>query len=353
VSNLGFQDQIACLKWVNKNISKFGGDPDNVTIFGESAGSQSVCALLAIPAAKGLFQRAIGQSGASNPKGHLPEGGENSANQIFTELKIEHGDLAALKKTPVKSILDAQNRIATRNAMQIPTGPSGYPPIVDGSNLPEHPLNSVRKGSAKSIDLLLGTNLDEATLFTSMNPQMKNIDKDGVLKRLKAMVTGASDIDDTAEKIYEKYSKTRKSPIEIINAIMTDAMFRVPAILTAEAQSTLNKNTYMYLFTYPTQEMGGNLGSTHALEIPFVFGVLGDDRLGFFPKKDEVNSKLSEQMMDSWISFARTGNPNHKGIPEWPSYEVQKRQTMILGVETKLEQDPYSEEREVWNSVFK
>ncbi|MHA1507563.1 MAG: carboxylesterase family protein, partial [Promethearchaeota archaeon] len=118
-----------------------------------------------------------------------------------------------------------------------------------------------------------------------------------------------------------------------------------PSIRVAEAQSAHNVNTYMYSCTYRTPVMGGIFGATHALEIPFVFGTLNDTEFGVYPKRDEINSKISELMMDSWISFARSGNPNHNEIPLWPTYNIDNRDTLLFGEDIKIEKDPLRTER--------
>jgi para-nitrobenzyl esterase len=129
-------------------------------------------------------------------------------------------------------------------------------------------------------------------------------------------------------------------------------MFRIPSIRLAEEQSKHQKNIYMYLFTWKSPFDGGKYGAMHALELPFVFGLLGDRDIGIFPRRSEETQKLSEQMMDAWLAFARTGNPNHENIPELPSYDQEKRATILFDKEVTVEQDPYRNERAVWDNIL-
>jgi len=343
VSNLGFLDQITAIKWVNNNISNFGGNPDNITLFGESAGGHSVCTLLSMPAARGLFHRAICQSGGLDPKVHHPEGGIKAAEKLFSKLSIKMGDLDALRKISVEKLLEAEGKIRMENL--VTRDFSGYPPIIDGNKIPEHPLIIIGKGFSKDIDLLVGTNLNEATFFTMLNPQIQNIDWSELPNHIKIFLNRLNLSDEEIKELINLFKINRNTPYEVLNAISTESSFRYHTRNIIEAQLDNSSNVYSFLFTYKTPLQGGIFGATHALEVPFVFGTLDDIEIGIYPKRDEINTKISEQMMDSWISFARIGNPNHEGIPEWPTYDIKNRSTILFGNETKVERDPLREER--------
>jgi para-nitrobenzyl esterase len=137
-------------------------------------------------------------------------------------------------------------------------------------------------------------------------------------------------------------------PIELFNAILTDVMFRIPTIRLAEAQSEYNPNTYSYIFTYKSPQFAGKLGSPHAIEIPFVFNTMDSPNWGNFVHNGETEKEISQKIMDSWISFAKSGNPNHENLPTWPGYTGEKRATMILGEECRVSNAPYDEERKAW-----
>jgi len=343
VSNLGFMDQLAALKWVYENITNFGGDPNNITIFGESAGSTAVCTLLSMPAAKPFIRRAICQSGAVNPQGHHAEGGILASKTLFSRLGIKPGDIDVIRKISVEKLIKKEGEIRLENwEKRVWTG---YPPTIDENKVPEHPLLAISKGSSKDVDLLIGTNLNEWTFFSMLTPKLQYIDWDSLSEFINISLRNL-DLDKTqVEKLINSFKHSRNNPFDVLNAISTDFTFRYPSIRVAEAQSKHNNNTYMYSFTYRTPVMGGVYGATHALEIPFVFGSLDNTEFGVYPKRDVINTKISELMMDSWISFARSGNPNHDEIPLWPSYDRNNRETLLFGENIKTEKDPLRTER--------
>ena len=343
VSNLGFMDQVVALKWVYDNITNFGGDPHNITIFGESAGSTAVCTLLSMPTATPYIRRAICQSGALDPHGHHAEGGLSASKKLFSKLEIKMGDVEALRKISVKELLAKEAEIRLENWLK--RDGTGYPPTVDENKVTEHPLLAINKGVSKDVDLLIGTNLNENTFFSFLTPELQHIDWNGLSELINTRLSNFDLNKSQVEKIINLFKHSRNNPFDVLNAFFTDFIFRYPSIKVAEAQSKHNNNTYMYLFTYRTPALGGVHGATHALEIPFVFGTLDDNEFGVYPKRDEINTKISELMMDSWISFARSGNPNHDGIPSWPTYEVDNRYTLLFGEDIKIEKDPLRTER--------
>ena len=343
VSNLGFMDQVAALKWVHDNISHFGGDPNNITIFGESAGSTSVCTLLSMPAAKPFIRRAICQSGALDPQAHDTAGGMLATKTLFSRLGLKPGDINSIRKINVEKLIKKEAEIRTENWEKRDW--IGYPPIIDENKVPEHPLIAINKGASKKVDLLIGTNFDENTFFSMLTPELQYIDWSGLTDYI-SMILSKLHLDKIQiAKIINEYKCSRNNPFDVLNAICTDFVFRYPSIKVAEAQVKHNNNTFMYLFTYRTPVLGGNYGATHALEIPFVFGTLDETEFGVYPKRDDLNSKISELMMDSWISFARSGNPSHKEIPPWPTYDLDNRKTLIFGNEIKIVRDPLGPER--------
>jgi para-nitrobenzyl esterase len=354
---LGILDQITVLRWVRDNIEHFGGDQNNITIFGESAGGWSVSTLLAMPEAKGLFHRAIAQSGACNPTGFRASEGKDISERVFSEVGIQYGDLDALRKISAYELVNAESKVWEAKLKE-KHWPLTTPPYIDGEYIPEHPLELIRKGAAAGVDLLVGTNLNEST---SMKPDdsnnFKEVSENGMHNWIKLVMKTLGQNEDKAESLINAYRETRKEegslPAQkVLDAFLTDFEFHISAIRTAEAQSIQNPNTYMYLFTWPSPFMDGKFGAFHTCEIPFVFGILDHPDWNLFSDTSEEAKKHSEKIMDSWIAFARTGNPSHSGIPEWPKYNKEKRSTMLLGKEIKAVDDPYGEERKAWDGIM-
>ena len=340
--NLGLLDQVAALKWVRDNIAAFGGDPGNVTIFGESAGSMSVCTLMGMPAARGLFQKAIGESGALNLINN-----RNFASGITRQFMSYAGvtDMAGLLSLTTEQILKAQSDLLNRE------GRVGTPlgPVIDGSVLPEPPLHAIANGSAAKVDFLTGTNLDEVRFWLIAVPLLAvaPLQTAATYMPMLGKVLGAN-----ANTIAASYKARRPEATDgdVTMAIMTDVMFRVPQIRVVEAQSAEQPKTFMYLFTWPSPVSDGILRSCHALEIPFVFNHLHATNTVEFMGSDPPQ-KLADIMQNTWIAFAKTGDPNNKSVPYWPAYNTQTRATMELNVNPTVVNDPYGADRLVWKGI--
>jgi len=355
-SNLGILDQITALRWVRDNIENFGGDVDNITIFGESAGGMSVSTLMAIPEAKGLFHRVIAQSGACHPASYRASEGKELSKRVFSEVGVQNGDIDALRKISAYELVNAEAKIWLETIEKKPWT-FAIPPYIDGEYIPEHPLDLIRKGAAAEVDLLVGTNLNESTSRKPDDSNFKEVSENGMRNWIKFVVESLGQNKEKAENLINSYRETRKydgslSAQKVFDAFLTDLDFHISAIRTAETQSTQNPNTYMYLFTWPSSFMDGIFGSFHTLEIPFVFGMLDDPYWSMFSDMSEEAKKFSEKIMDTWIAFARTGNTSHSGIPDWPQYNTEKRSTMLLGKEIKIFDDPYGKERMAWDGIM-
>jgi para-nitrobenzyl esterase len=342
-ANVGQLDQILALQWVNDNIAKFGGDPDNITIFGESAGAYSVIALMAMPAARGLFNRVIAQSMPYID----PKVTKKPTKQLMRALGIKIGDIDALRKVPPEEIIKAQNEITKQGGLL-------FRPLIDGDTFPIHPLTLINEGECKNIDLLMGTNLHEAKLFTSLDPKLLKINDDKAV----TFYLGAMGINsENAQSIINAYKDARKGnfsnePKEILDAIVTDLMFRVGTLQILEAQSKYQPHSYNYLFTWETAIYDGIFGSCHALELPFVFKTFEEPGMKALVGNASNTEPLCEKMMDAWLSFARCGNPNHDGIPHWPTYEKKDRSTLVFGNEIKIVNAFYEKERKAWDKIL-
>lgn len=347
-ANLGLLDQIAALEWVRREIGAFGGDPDNVTVFGESAGSISVAMLLAMPAARGLFRRAILQSGAANFAA-VPERAALVTDAVLRELGLAAADAGRLRDLPAERLLEAQARLL----MAPPKGVAGLPfqPVIDGHVLPSHPDALLAAGSARGIDTLIGSTADEMKLFDVMDPRARALDDAALLRRCTRTIG-----DETrARHAIELYRDARAArgaaidPPSLWSAIESDRLFRAPAMRLAARQAALGTPSYAYLFTWTSPYLDGGLGACHALDVPFAFGTHADPRIAPFAGSGPNADRLAARVQDAWLAFARSGDPRHAYLSDWPPYVPPRRATMLLGRECGVVDAPYDAERAVWD----
>jgi para-nitrobenzyl esterase len=341
--NEGLLDQIAALEWVQHNITTFGGNPDNITAFGFSAGGMSVGSLLGMPLARGKFHKAINRSGAANVLGTLGSSVKMS-EEYLKVLNINGKDTDALRNLTPQQLLDGQQELGVR-VRESESRATPFQPVVDGEVIPEWPIEAIRKGSAKDVPIIAGNSLDEMKAMYMMDPAMRSLDEAGLNERLNNLLP--PDMVPGLVKTYCDVLKKRGSkadPPDILGTISTDLMFRISTIRLIEAQRDNGVPAYNYLFTYKSPAMGGALGAMHGLDSPFLFGNLVPDFTGSGP---EVES-LAVKIQDSAIAFARTGDPSCESIGEWPVYG-KDRMTMILDINTRVEAAPYEDERHAWD----
>jgi para-nitrobenzyl esterase len=345
MGNEGLLDQVAALEWVRDNIAAFGGDPDNVTVFGESAGAMSIGCLMAMPIAQGKFHKAILESGAANTVGALDDS-VKITEQYLKILDVHAGDVEAMRSLTVKQLLSAQQELEDK-MREAEHRITPFQPVVDGITIPEMPIKAINNGSANNIAVLAGTNLEEWKLMSMMEPDLRNLDEAGMVDRLESIIPA-----EHVPALIDSYRNARKrrgdatSPIEILTAIQTDLMFRMPVVRLIEAQCNNDQPAYNYLFTWKSPVMGGILGACHALEIGFLFGNYDDSFCGSGPEADV----LSRNIQDAWLAFARTGDPSCESIGSWIPYG-ERRVTMILDKECHIEEAPYEDERSAWDMV--
>jgi len=326
-SNVGMLDAIAALQWVHDNIANFGGDPNNVTIFGQSGGAGKVSTLLAMPGAKGLFHRAIVQSG-SNLRGISASDATKSALALMAKLNVKTAD--ELQKVPMDQLIAATT--ATQGLR--------LAPVVDGGSLPRDPFSPDAPLVSYDVPVLFGTTETEITFFpgTGMDP----IDDTA----LQARVKQAARADDAqAKHLIDVYRQGRPgvSNIDIALIVESDTRVRVGVATEAELKSASPGAVYLYYFTWRSPVRDGKLKAFHTLEIPFVTENV--DNATSMTGTGQDRYALSDKMSAAWAAFARTGNPNHKGLPKWPKFNPTQRATMIFNNECKVVNDPNGAER--------
>ncbi len=340
LGNAGLLDQIAALRFVRENAEVFGGDAGNVTVFGESAGAMSIGALLAAPEARGLLHRVILQSGATE-NAATPEQAAAVAERFTEALGLAPGDVDGLHAAPVEALLEAQAEVLAVRGLAHRGLP--FQPTVDGRVLPRAPKAALAAGEGARVPILVGTNLDEWKFFGLADPKARRLDAAALLRRCERTIG-----DPAANVIaaYEAAAEGRSaSPADLWFAIETDRYFRMPALRLAEAHEA---PVYSYLFTWASPALEGALGSCHALEIPFVFGLDGDPNLHGLVGVEPAAYRLADRMQDAWLAFATDGAPGS----DWPAYESGSRATMVFGAESALARDPYAAERRAWDGVL-
>lgn len=350
--NAGLLDQKVALEWVRDHIEAFGGNPEDVTLFGESAGAMSATALMGMPSATGLFHKAILQSGAGSTAR------EAAYAAAVSEKLLEAAgvtDVAELSGMSTAELLAAQD-ILLEDAF---LSDLLFGTVVDGVLFPEPPLHAIANGNASSVPLLTGTTKDETRLWIIYVELLANVPLDVVLTLVpsgaRAIPEGKT-VED-AEALY-RTSRPAAEPGVITHAVGTDIFFRLPAIRLLEAQRVhQSDNTFSYRFDWPPPAPtypDFDLGSPHGSELAFVFGTPEGwkDLYGL----EGIPEGLRDQVMDAWIAFAKTGNPNHAEMPTWPAYDTVRRPTMVFDATDSLPStlvidDPASEERVFWNGV--
>lgn len=341
-SNAGMLDIVRALEWIRENIAEFGGDPNSVTIFGQSGGAGKVATLMAMPTARGLFHRAIAQSGA-NVTGISKAQAVQTTEQLLQRLNLGPDELDRLHTLPVEEILDAMRPPADAAA-----GPGGgnlnFGPVVDGTTLPSSPFDPTASSLAATVPLLTGTTATETTFFAP-DDRLHPIDDAEFRSRVKALLRVEDAEADRLIALYRRNQPNRDN-IDLFLRMDTDnSFFRLGVETQAERKAAQRgAPVYMYRFEYYSPVRDGRLKAMHCMEIPFVFDNLAAGEV--FTGSGPAAQRLADQMSAAWVAFARTGNPNYRGIPSWTAFDVNQRATMVFGSsETRQVHDPGGEER--------
>jgi para-nitrobenzyl esterase len=333
---------------VRDNIERFGGDPKNVTVCGQSAGAMSVGALFGAPTARGLFRRAILQSGAGRNVIER-EQADRAAALFLKVLGNPRVTPKVLGEIPLAQILRAQG-VVNRELMN-PRDLMVMAPCLDGKLITEFPMQAVESGSGADIDMMIGTTLDEWKLFTPVDARLIRADESGLVARFADLLPQiVANPPESAEavRLYREAVRERggrTTPFEVWSAFQSMRVFHHPAFELANCHEKAGGNVYSYLFSWKPAAFSQSLGSCHAMELPFVFGLTRHPLTRAFTSFAGSARRLSSRMQDAWIGFARRGKPGHFGLPEWDAYDSDARATMIFDRECTLADNPLVAER--------
>ncbi len=335
--NVGMLDCVLALGWVRDNIAHFGGDPGNVTIFGESGGGGKVSVLMAMPPAKGLFHKAIVESG-STLRVSSREDADAAARKFLAKVNVAPDHVDDLQKVPMNDMLAALKAMTGPNSIRLG-------PVVDGRSLARQPFDPDAPGQSANVPMLIGTNGTESTALLGIaDASLFSLDESGMRAKLKSYLHITDDAQvNSLITVYRK-SQPNATPADIYFAVTTDRMMRMNAITQAERKAAQRAApAYMYIFDWRSPVLGGKLRSPHGIELAFVFD--NTDKTTGMNGTGADLQPLADKVSSAWAAFARAGNPNANGLPHWPAYDTQSRATMIFNDECKVVNDPGKDER--------
>ncbi|HMJ87145.1 MAG TPA: carboxylesterase family protein [Vicinamibacterales bacterium] len=343
---VGLLDIVAALQWVRDNIDRFGGDPNLVTIFGQSGGGRKVATLMAMPEAKGLFHRAIIESGAVLRLTER-EDAIRATDLLLAEVGLGRGRARELQNVPMDRLLAANAAVNAKLPSREP-GMTANSPTVDGRAIPNHPWDPSAPGLSASIPLLIGYARTEETLYDRPTPETLALDDAGLKLRAEKRIGG------DPGRVIEIYRKAHPdaTPWDLWILIATDHPRGTYSRELAKRKAVQGgAPAFAYRFDWETPEGGGHMRSPHTVEIPFVFNniKIAGPLISKMPEAHALAGKVSA----AWVSFARTGNPNTPGLPKWPGYSATARDTMLFNNDSRVVQDPDREPRLVMEQVLR
>jgi para-nitrobenzyl esterase len=322
--NVGTMDTIQALQWVRDNIQEFGGDPNNVMIFGQSGGGSKISVLMAAPAAKGLFHRAVMQSGAMR-KATPPDQAADAANQLLSKLGIAQKDVKRIQQVPWQSIVTAMKDL-----------PLNFSPVLDGRTLPTNPWDTSAPASSASVPLMLGHTHTETTALIGFNDDSPfHLDEAGLREKFASLL--APEGIEPAISLYRR-GRPNMKPSDVFFEVTTDQRLG----LTMHALASLKARqggapAYLYRIDWETPVLGGKWRSPHSIEHGFIWNNV-DISEGVYGKNSGAQ-QMADQMSATWVAFARSGNPNNSNIPNWPAYTDQNPSQMVFNLTSKVVRD--------------
>lgn len=335
--NLGQLDLILALEWVRDNIEAFGGNPANVTVFGHSGGGAKIATLMAMPRARGLFHRVATHSGQQITASRTTTA-TTHARALLTALGLEPGQVDQLRSLPMEQLI------------KVSRAPAYLGPVTDGRSLPRDPFDPDAPPQSAAIPMILGNTKDETrTLIGRGNPSLFSLTWDTLQPALEknSPFMGPLDRGDVIAA-YRRWHPGY-SPADVFFAATTDSRSWRGQVIEADRRAAQARNTYVFQFDWPTPVDGGRWRAHHGLDVPFIF-----DNAAIMPAMVGEGAEqlaLASRMSDAWIAFARTGNPNVKGLPEWPVFDLERRATMVFDSDTRVVNDPRGLERRLFGQV--
>jgi para-nitrobenzyl esterase len=339
-------DLVAALEWVHDNIAAFGGDPNLVTIFGQSGGGRKVATLMSMPAARGLFHRAIIESGAVL-RLTTHEDAVKRTELLLAEVGLKAGQMHELQSLPMQRLLEADAAVQKKMALREP-GMTANTPMVDGTVIPAHPWDPKGPALSAHIPLLIGYAHTEETLYDRPTPEKLGLDEAGLRERAsKRLGADPTHVIDAFRK-----ANPQASPWDLWILIATEhPRGTYSRELARRKADQRGAPAFAYRYDWETPEGGGHMRSPHTIEIQFVFNNI--KIAGPLISKMPEAYALADRTSSAWVAFARTGDPNTPKLPRWPAYSSTSRDTMLFNNECRVEQDPDRGPRLIMEQVLK
>lgn len=334
--NVGYLDLVAALNWVRENIEAFGGDPDNVMIYGQSGGGRKVSLCFAGREASGLFHKGIVQSG-SHLRVQEPELANHLSGRLLQELGLARSDAIRLQDVPIAALSAAQQKV-------IAAAGARFSPVLDGLSFTAHPFLPEAPAISSHVPMMLGTTRTELTSQLGARPGIFDMDRPAAMAALAAFLP-REDIGEAFEVF--QASRPEASPSEVFFTIASARGYVRDQTIMAERRLAASgpAPTYVYRLMWRSPVEGGRRVSQHSLDLPFIFDTVDTVPHITGPETQETRAMV-DQMANAWLAFAKKGNLNHSGIPDWAPYDLERRPTMMFDLPPSLAFDPHAAERE-------